>query len=209
MNLGLVERDAGRIASAEVAFTEAIDIWERTGDRQRVSVGVHNAALLDLDRGRYDEAAAMLSRAYDIARDLGDRTEMAYALADTARVEVERGNLEAAAAALAWSLRDPSPPACGSSSRCCWRRRARLAAARGEDELAVRLWSSATAERTSSGFVNMPADERLLDERIARHAWTVRSSRVRAAPGRPGPPSGTRARSISHVGCRGRRTGGV
>jgi hypothetical protein len=41
-----------------------------------------------------------------------------------------------------------------------------LAAARDEDELAVRLWSAATTERTSSGFVNMPADERLLDAHV-------------------------------------------
>ena len=167
MNLGLVERDAGRIASAEVAFTEAIEIWERTGDRQRVSVGIHNAALLDLDRGRYDEAAAMLSRAYDIARELGDRTEMAYALADTARVEVERGNLDAAAAALAWSL--PRSVAAGVRIivPLLLEAAGSLAAAQHDDELAVRLWSAATAERTASGFVNMPADERLLDERIA------------------------------------------
>ena len=42
-----------------------------------------------------------------------------------------------------------------------------LAAARGEDLAAVRLWGAADAERTSSGFANMPADERHLDERMA------------------------------------------
>jgi hypothetical protein len=135
-----------------------------------VSVGVHNAALLDLDRGRYDQAAAMLTRAYDIARDLGDRTEMAYALADTARVEVERGNLEAAAAALAWSL--PRSVAAGVRIivPLLLEAAGSLAAARGEDDLAVRLWSAATTERASSGFVNMPADERLLEG----HAAVVR-----------------------------------
>jgi predicted ATPase/Tfp pilus assembly protein PilF len=170
MNLGLVERDAGKIESAEVAFTKAVEIWERTGDRQRVSVGVHNAALLDLDRGRYDQAAAMLTRAYDIARDLGDRTEMAYALADTARVEVERGNLETAAAALAWSL--PRSVAAGVRIivPLLLEAAGSLAAAHGEDDLAVRLWSAATTERASSGFVNMPADERLLEG----HAAVVR-----------------------------------
>ena len=61
MNLGLVERDAGRIAVRGGARSRRRStIWERTGDRQRVAVGLHNAALLDLDRGRYDEAAAML-----------------------------------------------------------------------------------------------------------------------------------------------------
>jgi hypothetical protein len=146
-----------------------------------VSVGIHNAALLDLDRGRHDEAAAMLTRAYEIARDLGDRTEMAYALADTARVEVERGNLEAAAAALAWSL--PRSVAAGVRIIVPLLLEAAggLAAARGEDELAVRLWSSATAERTASGFVNMPADERLLDAHVAAVRERLEPARFAAA----------------------------
>ncbi|HEY3336269.1 MAG TPA: tetratricopeptide repeat protein [Candidatus Limnocylindrales bacterium] len=181
-NLGLVERDAGRPDSATAAFEEAIAIWERTGDRQRVAVGVHNAALVALDLGRYDEAAAMLQRAYDIARELGDRTEAAYALADTVRVEVERGNLDVASSALAQSL--PRVVASGvrviiplllEGAGC-------LAAALEEDRSAVLLWSAASVERTGSGFVNMPADERLLEARVAMvrarldeaafaHAW--------------------------------------
>ena len=146
-----------------------------------MSVGVHNASLLDLDRGRYDEAAAMLSRAYDIARDLGDRTEMAYALADTARVDVERGNLEAAAAALAWSL--PRSVAAGVRIivPLLLEAAGSLAAARGEDELAVRLWSSATAERSASGFANMPADERLLDAHVAAVRERLDPARFAAA----------------------------
>jgi hypothetical protein len=42
-----------------------------------------------------------------------------------------------------------------------------LASARDDDELAVRLWAAAAAERERSGFANMPADERLLDSRVA------------------------------------------
>ena len=95
-NLGLLERDAGRPEAAEAAFREALEIWERTGDKQRVAVGVHNAALLALDQGRLDEAATMLVRAHDISRDIGDRMEMAYAMADLVRVDVERGDLDGA-----------------------------------------------------------------------------------------------------------------
>jgi len=166
-NLGLVERDAGHPESAAEAFEQAIAIWERTGDRQRVAVGVHNAALVALDLGRYDEAASMLQRAYDIARELGDRTEISYALADRVRVEVERGDLSRAAAALAQALPHAVAgvrvivPLLLEGAGC-------LAAAREEDAVAVRLWSAATAERAASGFVNMPADERLLDARVAR-----------------------------------------
>ena len=166
-NLGLVERDAGRPEAAEAAFKEAIDIWERTGDKQRVSVGVHNAALLALDRGRLDDAAALLMRAYDIARDIGDRTEIAYAMADLVRVDVERGDLDGATDALAASL----PRAVSMSARIivllALEGAAGLAAARGDDALAIRLWAAAAADRETSGFANMPADQRLVDERMA------------------------------------------
>ena len=111
---------------------------------------------------------------------------MAYALADTARVEVERGNLEAAAAALAWSL--PRSVAAGVRIivPLLLEAAGSLAAARGEDELAVRLWSSATAERSSSG----------LRQHARRRAAPRRArGRVRARlEPRPGsPPPGQRA----------------
>ena len=166
-NLGLVERDAGRPAEAEGAFDEAIAIWERTGDRQRMAVGLHNAALLAMDLHRLDDAGASLDQAYDIARELGDRTEMAYALADRARVRVELGELDRAAADIAGSL----PRAVGLGARIIvpidLEAAGSLAAARGDDALAVRLWAAASAERADSGFANMPADERQLDERMA------------------------------------------
>src|SRR3954471_15266719 len=166
-NLGLVERDAGRPEDAKGAFDEAIAIWERTGDRQRLAGGIHNAALLALDQHRNDDAARLLDRAYEIARDLGDRTEMAYALADRARVHVERGALDAAADDIAASL----PRAVMLGARIivpiALEVAGSLAAARNEDTLAVTLWAAAVAERSDSGFANMPADERHLDERMA------------------------------------------
>jgi predicted ATPase/Tfp pilus assembly protein PilF len=166
-NLGLVERDAGRPAEAEGAFEEAIAIWERSGDRQRMAVGIHNAALLALDQHRHEDAAALLDRAYEIARDLGDRTEMAYALADRARVDVERGALDEAAADIAASL----PRAVALGARIIvpitLEAAGSLASQRGDDHRAVTLWAAAAAERAASGFANMPADERHLDERMA------------------------------------------
>ena len=180
-NLGLLERDAGRPDAAEAAFKEAIDIWERTGDKQRVSVGVHNAALLALDRGRLDDAAAMLMRAHDIARDIGDRTEIAYAMADLVRVDVERGELDGATDALAASL----PRASSMSARIivllALEGAAGLAASRGDDGLAIRLWAAAAADRETSGFANMPADQRLVDARMAEARDRLQPEAVAAA----------------------------
>ncbi|HEY6570925.1 MAG TPA: tetratricopeptide repeat protein, partial [Candidatus Limnocylindrales bacterium] len=180
-NLGLVERDAGRPEAAAQAFEEAIEIWERTGDPQRVSVGLHNAALLDLDCGRLDEAAGKLTRAHDIARDLGDRTEMAYALADLVRVDVERGDLDGAAEALAGSL--PRAAAIGAKIivPLALEGAAGLAAARGDDVLAIRLWAAAAADRALTGFANMPADERLVDARMSEARERLDPATVDAA----------------------------
>ena len=122
----------------------------------------------------------MLSRAYDIARELGDRTEMAYALAD------RPGSRWSAAT----SRRPPprSPGACRGPVAAGVRIIVPLlleaaGSPRGgtrRGRAAVRLWSAATAERTSSGFVNMPADERLLDAHVA--AVRARPDPTRFAP---------------------------
>jgi tetratricopeptide (TPR) repeat protein len=180
-NLGLVERDAGRPEEAAEAFDEAIQIWERLGDRQRLAVGVHNAALLALDRGRYDEAARQLTRAYDIAAEVGDRSEMAYAMADRVRVDVERGDLDGATDALAASL--PRAHAIGARIivLLALEGAGALAAARGDDVLALRLWAGAAADRTASGFANMPADERLIDARMSEARERLDPGTVAAA----------------------------
>jgi predicted ATPase len=180
-NLGLVERDAGDPEAAERAFQEAIEIWDRLGDRQRLAVGVHNAALLDLDRGRFDEAAVQLTRAYDIAGEVGDRTEMAYAMADRVRVDVERGELDGASEALAASL--PRAHAIGARVvvLLALEGSAALAAARGDDVLALRLWAAAAADRAVSGFANMPADERLVDTRMTEARERLDPGTVAAA----------------------------
>ncbi len=180
-NLGLVERDAGHPEEAAQAFDEAIQIWERLGDRQRLAVGVHNAALLAFDRGRNDEAAGQLTRAYDIATEVGDRSEMAYAMADRVRVDVERGDLDAATAALATAL--PRAHAIGARVivLLALEGAGALAAARGDDVLAIRLWAGAAADRAASGFANMPADERLIDARMSEVRRRLDPATVAAA----------------------------
>jgi tetratricopeptide (TPR) repeat protein len=180
-NLGLLERDAGRPEAAEAAFRDALDIWERTGDKQRVSVGVHNMALLALDQGRLDEAAVQLVRAHDLARDIGDRMEMAYAMADLVRVDVERGDLEGATAALAASLPRAQTMMARIIVLLALEGAAGLAAAGGDDVLAINLWAAAAANREESGFANMPADQRLVDARMAEARGRLDPETVAAA----------------------------
>lgn len=177
-NIGLVERDAGRPDRATEAFDQAVEIWERTGDRQRWAVGLHNAALVDLDLGRHDRAAERLREVVDVARTLGDRGELAYAQADLARVDLARGDLEAAEDDVRGALRTALALGSRVILPLALEAAGSLAAARGDDERAVRLWAAASADRAASGFANMPADARLLEEaqavvrsRLGAGAW--------------------------------------
>ena len=105
-NLGRVERDAGSTDRAADLFADAIAIWQRTRDRQRLSVGRYNAALVALDRGDLMAARRGLQAALVTAREFEDRPEMASILTDLARVECAAGRWERAHDALieAWRL---------------------------------------------------------------------------------------------------------
>ena len=161
-NIGLVERDVGHPERAANLFEQALDIWQRTGDRQRGAVGLHNAALVDFDMGRLETAERSLRDVVAIMRELNDRTGIAYALADLSRVLVVSGRLDDAEDAVRSSLRTALSLGAGAVLPLALESAGMLAAARGQRERAVRLWAAADAERRRSGFVNMPADRRLL-----------------------------------------------
>lgn len=161
-NIGLVERDAGHPERAARLFDQALEIWSRTGDRQRGALGLHNKALVDLDTGRLEAAERWLRDVVAIMRDLNDRTGIAYALADLSRVLVVSGRLDDAEDAVRAALRTALSLGAGAILPLALESAGMLAAARGRQERAVRLWAAAEAERRRSGFVNMPADRRLL-----------------------------------------------
>ena len=160
---GLVERDAGRPEAAADAFAEAIEIWERTGDRQRVSVGLHNAALLDLDRGPPRRGGGRGWReptTSPATSATGPRwpTRWRTSCASTWSAATST----AAAAALAASL--PRAAAIGRADHRAARARGRRPAS--PPRAATTSSRSAcgpppAAERAATGFANMPADERL------------------------------------------------
>ena len=47
--------------------------------------------------------------------------------------------------------------------------------------LGIRLWAAASADREVSGFANMPADQRLLDARMAEARERLQPETVAAA----------------------------
>ena len=107
---------------------------------------------------------------------------MAYAMADRVRVDVERGDLDGATTALAASL--PRAHAIGARIivLLALEGAAGLAAARGDDVLAHPPVGGGRGRPGSvSGFANMPADERLLDARMAEARERLDPETVAAA----------------------------
>ena len=103
-------------------------------------------------------------------------------MADRVRVDVERGDLDGGDR-LRSRRRCRGPTRSGPGSSCSSRSRApaALAAARGDDVLAIRLWAGAAADRAASGFANMPADERLIDARMSEARERLDPGTVAAA----------------------------
>ncbi len=161
-NLGLVERDAGDTDRAAALFADAVSIWRRTGDKQRLSVGVHNAALADLDRGDLVPAREQLEQALAMARELNDRPEVGYALTDLARVACAAGDLDAARPQLDEALRLTSTLKVRLIVTLALDAAAAYLAARGDGPGAARLIGATDIDREVTGYVRMPADERLL-----------------------------------------------
>ena len=169
-NLGLVERDAGRPEAAAGAFEEAIAIWERTGDRQRVAVGrPQRRACSPSTCAGYDEAAR-----HARPRLRHRRASSATGRRWPTRSPTGRGSRSSAATSTA---RPPRSRASLPAGRTPRRPDHRPARARGR-RLRSRPRAATTRSRsgcgpprptraTVSGFANMPADERLLDARMA------------------------------------------
>ena len=166
-NLGLVERDAMQPDRAAALFQDAVAVWERTGDRQRWAVGKHNAALVALDRGELDAARDDLLASLAVARELNDRAEIGYALTDLARVECARGDMERARTYAHEALRTASSIGVRLVLLLALEATVALAASTNRPILAARLWGAASADRERTGFVLMPADERLLTQACA------------------------------------------
>ena len=155
-NLGLVERDAGAPRARRGRSRRRSRSGSGPGDRQRMAVGLHNAALLDLDLRRYDDGAARASTGpttSPASSATGPRWPTRW---PTGPRRLERGDLDEAAADIAASL----PRAVGQGARIIvplgLEAAGGLAAARGEDEVAVRLWAAAAPSARRRGSRTCP-----------------------------------------------------
>ena len=136
--------------------------------------------LADLDRGDLVPAREQLEQALAMARELNDRPEVGYALTDLARVACAAGDLDAARPQLDEALRLTSTLKVRLIVTLALDAAAGYLAARGDGPGAARLIGATDIDREVTGYVRMPADERLLAracagarEAMGEDAWAA------------------------------------
>jgi non-specific serine/threonine protein kinase len=99
--LGSAHRYLGDSAAARRSFERALDLRQRTGDRQGVSAAMNNLALLEGDDGNLGRARELFEQTLAIKRQLGERQSVAVGLCNLADVLIKTGRLDAATSSLA------------------------------------------------------------------------------------------------------------
>jgi CHAT domain-containing protein/tetratricopeptide (TPR) repeat protein len=99
-NLGLLDKDVGRLDAAVEHLNEALALARTLGDPYRVALALQNRAEALREARRFDEAAVALAEALALAREaLGpDAAELASFESQQATLAAANGDLDAAAA---------------------------------------------------------------------------------------------------------------
>lgn len=95
-NLSGIAIERGRPDLAEARYREAIDVWEKSGRKQRAAIATGNLALALADLGRGPEAAAAREAAIAALRTFDDSSAVAVVLASRASAAIDAGDLAAA-----------------------------------------------------------------------------------------------------------------
>jgi tetratricopeptide (TPR) repeat protein len=96
--LGMIDYRTGRLAAAEVRFTDALTIAERVGDRRGAGWALQHLAWSATTRGDYSLAETMLARAAEVFTDLDDDGGLSWCAGTEAFVRLLQGRLRAARA---------------------------------------------------------------------------------------------------------------
>jgi tetratricopeptide (TPR) repeat protein len=95
-DLGLVERDRGDWDAAERWTRQALTIYERIGNRQRLVLCWGVLGDIENNRGNWNAAERLYRQSLQLREELGDRSGIAVTTCDRGVNELGRGNLEAA-----------------------------------------------------------------------------------------------------------------
>ncbi len=171
--LGLIDHDAARVVLAE-----ALEITTRMNDRDGERRVLHLLGEVERDAGRFDEAVDFFERSIAIAHELGALMYVGGTTHSLADLEIDRGNLARAEELYTASLRNAVDNELDRHKVYCLAGLASVAALRGDDERAARLWQGVEHAEELLRF-------RLLEAERKRY--------VRAVGGLPqpaGPPLG-------------------
>ena len=153
---GVVYHTAGRLDDSRRMYDEALALLERSGDR-RLAIDIQNQiGIIANERGDFESGLNILNDCVAFSRSTGDRLELSRYLESLANSQLGLGDVDEAAASWAESLaieRDLNNPlgmvwALGGL--------ALVAAARKEDERALRLASVVERMSRESSFSTLP-----------------------------------------------------
>jgi len=89
----LASQERGDDEEAAALYEEALSLFRKNGDQQRVSYCLHNLGNIAHDAGDYDKAAHLLGEGLALAEALGDHWHRAYCLRSLGDVAEAQGNL--------------------------------------------------------------------------------------------------------------------
>jgi len=165
---GVVYHTAGRLDDSRRMYDEALALLERSSDR-RLAIDIQNqVGIIANERGDFETGLAILNDCVAFSRSTGDRLELSRYLESLANSQLGLGDVAEAAASWAESLaieRDLNNPlgmvwALGGL--------ALVAAARKEDERALRLASVVDRVSRESAFSTLPQRVDQLNEALDR-----------------------------------------
>jgi DNA-binding SARP family transcriptional activator/tetratricopeptide (TPR) repeat protein len=93
-----------RLEPARRELTEAVQLFEQTGDEQGIALALRHLAYLDRLNGRLDDATRRYEQALATFRKIGDRIATAYVLHGLAQIRLERQQPDSAKELLAEAL---------------------------------------------------------------------------------------------------------
>ncbi|KPA15238.1 ATPase domain protein, prokaryote domain protein [Candidatus Magnetomorum sp. HK-1] len=96
LRYGRILVQSGNLEEAIACFEQSIQIFEKLGDSNNMSVALGDIARLRTDKGELDEALRLHKERLDIFETLGNTLERAVTLGDIARIRVVRGDVDEA-----------------------------------------------------------------------------------------------------------------
>jgi tetratricopeptide (TPR) repeat protein len=95
-NLATTLHRLGDSKTALKLHAEAIEIFEKGGQKQNVAVALHQLGMIHQDQGNYEAAVELYQKSLKIKEELGDKSGIASSLHNLGTIHQDQGNYEAA-----------------------------------------------------------------------------------------------------------------